>query len=220
MTGACKPTAHDRTRPTADRRGGGGGAHIHRALTAWRTQRVGTAAGRRRHHRSARGDPLPRARRDHDLALVSCRRDVDLQRRRPAVAPRQVQRAAGRALPSERRCRKCVSPAARRCRGHSGARPPQNGPTAMRFMRRRFLPRAPVVALLLPRLSITGSSPARQKKSVAVDDRHATPTTARVFPRYGETGSGECVGSSRRDENVPLIVECPRGEFGQEALPE
>jgi hypothetical protein len=41
-----------------------------------------------------------------------------------------------------------------------GTRPPQNGVTAMRFMRRRFLAGSPMVALLLPRLSAASSSPA------------------------------------------------------------
>src|SRR5215472_18578079 len=60
------------------------------------------AAGRRRVRRSADGDPLSGPRREHDLPLVPRRGDMDLQRREPAFAPRQVQTAAGRDLPWER----------------------------------------------------------------------------------------------------------------------
>jgi hypothetical protein len=46
--------------------------------------------------------PLPWAGGDHDIPLVPCRGEVDLQRRRANVAPRPVQRAAGRGLPAQR----------------------------------------------------------------------------------------------------------------------
>src|SRR5260370_22870543 len=52
---------------------------------------VGTAACRRRAPRSADGHPLPWAGGDHDLSLVPCRSDADLQRGRTKVAGRKAE---------------------------------------------------------------------------------------------------------------------------------
>ena len=65
-------------------------------------QPAGAAACRRRVPRSADGHPLPWAGGDHDLPLVPCRGEVDLQRRRTTVAPRPVHRAARRGLSRQR----------------------------------------------------------------------------------------------------------------------
>ena len=73
-----------------------------RAITAWARQRAGSTACRRQARRSAADHPLLRAGGDPDISLVPQRGDVDLQRRRTNVAPRPVQRAAGRGLPWQR----------------------------------------------------------------------------------------------------------------------